>query len=123
MTRKSRSSGNGAARLDHSRPQSFLFATGIENSYPVISKDDRDFRVDEMAKCDHYGRWRDDFHLVKDLGLEYLRYGPPYYRCHLGPGRYDWNFADETFAELRRLEIYPIADLCHFGVPEWAGDF
>ena len=29
---------------------SFLFATGIENSYPIISKDGKDFRVDEMAK-------------------------------------------------------------------------
>jgi hypothetical protein len=31
------------------------------------------------------------------MGIEHLRYGPPYYRCHLGPGRYDWSFADETF--------------------------
>jgi beta-glucosidase/6-phospho-beta-glucosidase/beta-galactosidase len=106
------------------KPNNFLFATGIENSYPVVSgRDGCDLRVDEMAKCGHYERWKEDFHLVKELGLEYLRYGPPYYREHLGPGRYDWDFADETFAELRRLRIYPIADLCHFGVPDWAGSF
>ena len=40
-----------------------------------------------------------------------------------GPAAYDWAFADETFAELRRREILPIADLCHFGVPDWLGDF
>ena len=102
----------------------FLFATGIENSYPVVTgRDGRDLRVDEMAKAAHYDRWREDFELVKELGLEYLRYGPPYYKTHLGPGRYDWSFADETFAELRRLGITPIADLCHFGVPDWIGDF
>jgi beta-glucosidase/6-phospho-beta-glucosidase/beta-galactosidase len=76
-----------------------------------------------MEKCHHYRRWREDFHLVRELGLEYLRYGPPYYREHLAPGKYDWAFADETFAELQRLRIQPIADLCHFGVPDWVGNF
>ena len=102
----------------------FLFATGIENSYPVITgKDGKDKRRDQMAECGHYDRWREDFRLTKQLGVEYLRYGPPYYKVHLGPDKYDWSFADETFAELRRLGITPIADLCHFGVPDWVGDF
>src|SRR5262249_33459404 len=39
------------------------------------------------------------------------------------PGQYDWSFADATFGELRRQEITPIADLCHFGVPDWIGTF
>jgi beta-glucosidase/6-phospho-beta-glucosidase/beta-galactosidase len=102
----------------------FMFATGIENSYPTVQlKDGRIIRVDEMAKTGHYARWRDDFALVKELGIPYLRYGPPYYRTHLGPGRYDWSFADDTFHALRALGIEPIADLCHFGVPDWIGSF
>jgi beta-glucosidase/6-phospho-beta-glucosidase/beta-galactosidase len=101
-----------------------MFATGIENSYPVVcGPDGRNRRVDEMERCRHYQRWREDFALVRELGLEYLRFGPPYYRTHLAPGRYDWEFADQSFAELRRLGIEPIVDLCHFGVPDWAGDF
>jgi beta-glucosidase len=35
------------------------------------------------------------------------------------PGR----FADEALEELRKLEITPIVDLCHFGVPDFIGDF
>jgi beta-glucosidase/6-phospho-beta-glucosidase/beta-galactosidase len=102
----------------------FLFATGIENSYPTIELPNGTIgRVDEMAKCGHYEHWREDFGLVKQLGIDYLRYGPPYYSTHLGPGRYDWSFADQTFAELQRLGITPIADLCHFGVPDWVGNF
>ncbi len=104
--------------------RSFIFATGIENSYPTIrGRDGATVRVDQMAKSGHYDRWREDFGLVRELDIEYLRYGPPYHLTHLGPGRYDWSFADETFAELRRLGITPIVDLCHFGVPDWIGDF
>jgi beta-glucosidase/6-phospho-beta-glucosidase/beta-galactosidase len=102
----------------------FIFATGIENSYPTIAlPDGSTFRVDEMAKCLHYERWREDFELVKRLGIQFLRYGPPYYTAHKAPGRYDWSFADETFHVLNELSITPIADLCHFGVPDWIGNF
>lgn len=102
----------------------FMFATGIENSYPTIKLPDGSIkRVDELEKTDFYNRWREDFRLVKELGIEYLRYGVPYYRTHLAPDKYDWSFADETFGELQRLGIVPIADLCHFGVPDWIENF
>ncbi len=101
----------------------FMFATGIENSYPTIQLPDGTIkRVDEMAKTGHYGHWREDFELVRELGIPYLRYGPPYYKTHLGPGKYDWSFADDTFQALRQLRIQPIVDLCHFGMPDWLGN-
>src|SRR5438270_10848088 len=80
-------------------------------------------QVDEMEKTHHYRRWQDDFALVKDLGLEYLRYGPSYFRAHAGPDRYDWSLAEQTFPALKKMGITPIADLCHFGVPDWIGNF
>jgi beta-glucosidase/6-phospho-beta-glucosidase/beta-galactosidase len=102
----------------------FMFSTGIENSYPTIQLPDGSRkRVDEMEKCGHYQFWRTDFEKVKELGLEFLRYGPPYYSTHLGPGRYDWAFTDETFRTLDEMGIIPIVDLCHFGVPDWLGNF
>jgi len=104
--------------------QRFLFATGIESSYPVIQgPDGKPLRIDEMEKTGHYQRWREDLALVRDLGIDALRYGPPYYRIHLGPDRYDWAFTDGAMAEIRRLGIVPIIDLCHFGVPDWLGNF
>ena len=99
----------------------FMFATGVENSIPKI-KGGR-VRVDQMASCGHYAHWRKDFDLVQDMGLTFLRYGPPLHTTLLGADRYDWEFADVTFAELRRRNITPIVDLCHFGLPDWLGDF
>jgi beta-glucosidase/6-phospho-beta-glucosidase/beta-galactosidase len=100
---------------------SFMFATGIENSYPTINNGRT--RIDEMEKCRHYDYWRTDFELLKELGICYLRYGPPFHKTFLGPGRYDWEFADLTFSHLKEQDVIPIVDLCHFGVPDWIGDF
>ena len=76
-----------------------------------------------MEKCGHYRHWRTDFRLVQELDIHFLRYGPPIHHTWLGPDRYDWSFADETFADLKRRDINPIVDLCHFGVPDWLGNF
>ncbi len=101
-----------------------MFATGIENSYPTISlPDGATKRVDEMEKCGFYSHWEEDFQLVRGLGIEFLRFGPPYYNTHLGCGKYDWEFSDLTFRKLKQLRIAPIVDLCHFGVPDWIGNF
>ena len=98
----------------------FMFATGVENSSPVIASGKR---VDEFESCGHYRRWREDFDCVEDQGIRFLRYGPHLFQTFLGESRFDWAFADETLGELRKRQITPIADLCHFGVPDWIGDF
>jgi beta-glucosidase len=99
----------------------FLFATGIENSNPTI--ENGRVRRDQMEECGHYRLWERDFDLVEELGIRFLRYGPPLHTTFLGQGRYAWDFADLTFAQLKAREIVPIVDLCHFGVPDWIGDF
>jgi len=101
--------------------RSFMFATGIENSNPRVNGGRR--RVDQLESCGHYRYWRTDFDLVQDLGIYFLRYGPPLHLTWRAPERYDWSFADEAFADLYRRNLVPIVDLCHFGVPDWIGDF
>lgn len=101
-----------------------MFTTGIENSYPTIKLPNGNTkRVDEMEKTGHYLHWETDFRLLGEVGIEFLRYGPPYYSTHIGPGQYDWSFTDMTFARLKELNVTPLVDLCHFGVPDWLGNF
>ncbi|MEI6487049.1 MAG: family 1 glycosylhydrolase [Sphingomonadales bacterium] len=98
-----------------------MFATGIENSVPTINGGRT--RIDQMDACGHYRHWQTDFALVQDMGIGFLRFGPPIHTTWLGPDRHDWEFADLAFADLKRRNIVPIADLCHFGVPDWIGNF
>lgn len=99
----------------------FLFATGIENSSPTI--DGGKTRIDELERCCHYEHWEEDFALVREMGIHFLRYGIPLHRTFLGADKYDWSFSDLAFNKLKELNIAPIADLCHFGVPDWLGNF
>ncbi len=99
----------------------FIFATGIECSCPTIEHGR--WRRDQLAETKHYQYWRRDLAHVRELGLKYLRYGPPLHLIYLGEDRYEWSFMDAVAAEMRRLGIIPIIDLCHFGVPHWIGNF
>lgn len=98
----------------------FMFAVGIECSCPVV---EGGVRVDQLRSTGHYDLWQQDLKLVRELGLRYLRYGPPIYRIWTGPDEFDWSFLDPVMHEMRRLGIVPIIDLVHFGLPDWLGDF
>jgi len=98
----------------------FMFAVGIECSCPVIEGNQR---VDQLRDSGHYELWRTDLRLVRELGLRYLRYGPPIYRIWLGKGEYQWAELDPIMHEMRRLGIVPVIDLCHFGLPDWLHNF
>ena len=59
----------------------------------------------------------------EELGIEYLRYGPPYYLDPHGAGPLRLVVRRRDLRALREQTVTPIADLCHFGVPDWVGDF
>ena len=125
-----RGNGNGhAPSADPNRSMSpeeiidslrFMFAVGIECSNPVSTNG---MRIDELELTGHYEHWKKDLRLVRELGLRYLRYGPPIHRIFKGPGKYDWAWFDGVMAEMQRLGIKPIIDLVHFGLPDWLGTF
>jgi beta-glucosidase/6-phospho-beta-glucosidase/beta-galactosidase len=113
--------GHDGSGMPTGKAGNFMFATGIECSNPTI--DNGRTRRDLLAECGHYERWREDLALTRELGLLVLRYGLPIHKVFLGPGKYDWEFADLAMGEIRRLGITPILDLLHFGLPDWIGNF
>jgi beta-glucosidase/6-phospho-beta-glucosidase/beta-galactosidase len=98
----------------------FMFATGVECSYPTIEHGT--WRRDEMESTRHYQFWQDDFRLAREIGITHIRYGPPLHLIFEAPGSYNWEYIDPQMAELEEFGPEPIIDLCHFGVPAWLGN-
>jgi dTDP-4-dehydrorhamnose reductase len=74
-----------------------------------------DVFYDQLARNGHYRRGG-DLEQFAALGLRTLRYPLLWERAATGTrGEFDWSFADERLAELRRLGITPIAGLLHHG--------
>jgi beta-glucosidase/6-phospho-beta-glucosidase/beta-galactosidase len=99
----------------------FMFATGIECSAPTI--DGGRWRIDQLEETGHYKNWRRDLELIREIGLKFVRYGPPIHLIYQAEDKFDWDFFDKVFAAMQELDIVPIVDLCHFGVPDWLENF
>lgn len=117
-SRRDRETSTGERRRSDG---AFIFATGIECSYPTVEHGR--WRRDEMASMRHYDLWQRDFELARKIGVTHLRYGPPLHLVYPAPGQYRWELIDEAMADLERHGPEPIVDLCHFGVPDWLGNF
>jgi beta-glucosidase len=102
-----------------SQPGNFVWATGIEDTFITAPWPKTGRRLDEYELTGHYKHWREDLQLVKELGVSAVRYGIPWHKIQPQPNKWDWSFADKTLDLLLELEIEPIVDLVHYGLPPW----
>jgi beta-glucosidase/6-phospho-beta-glucosidase/beta-galactosidase len=100
-------------------PNSFVWATGIEDTFITAPWPKTGRTLDEYELTGHYERWREDLDLMGQLGVRAARYGIPWHRIQRAPNKWDWSFADQTLERLLELEIEPIVDLVHYGLPAW----
>lgn len=114
MTRSSSFSAS-----DHLESGDFIWAAGIENTFvPQTRPGHRS--LDEFELMGHYDHWREDLDLSSELGLQALRWGPPWYKIEPENGKFDWSWTDEVIPYLvEKLKINPIVDLMHYGCPFW----
>jgi beta-glucosidase len=110
-------SGNGT--LLNLTAKEFLWAAGIENTFvPQIRAGHRS--LDEYELMGHYDHWREDLALAKDLGLNALRWGVPWYKVEPEHKKFDWSWTDQVIPYMvQKLGIDPIIDLMHYGCPFW----
>ena len=101
------------------RPEDFLWASGIEDTFvPQTRPGHR--ALDEYQLMGHYDHWREDLALARDLGVQALRWGVPWYRVEPLPGEFDWSWTDQAIPYMtEELGITPILDLMHYGCPFW----
>jgi beta-glucosidase/6-phospho-beta-glucosidase/beta-galactosidase len=97
----------------------FIWAGGIENTFvPHTRRGHR--ALDEYELIGHYEHWRQDLALARDLGLQALRWGVPWYRVEPRQGQWDWRWTDQVIPYMvAELGITPIIDLMHYGCPLW----
>lgn len=97
-------------------PEKGIFLTGIEGSDPQIDG----VRRNQLKEAhDFYTHYKERLQAIRDLGITWLRFGPPYSQVHIGPDTYDFSFIDKVVKECDRLGITVMADLLHFGLPDW----
>jgi beta-glucosidase/6-phospho-beta-glucosidase/beta-galactosidase len=97
----------------------FLWATGIEDTFIPHARPGLR-ALDEYELTQHYELWKQDFDLVAETGVKYLRWGIPWYRVQPAPDKWDWSWTDEALDYLVNVKgITPILDLMHYGTPLW----
>lgn len=103
-------------RLVAQMPQRGIFLTGIENADPFVEGTRRN-QLQEAH--DFYVNYEKRLERIKELGINWLRFGPPYSTAHLSKDQYDFSFTDKVIKKCEELEIELVADLLHFGLPDW----
>jgi beta-glucosidase/6-phospho-beta-glucosidase/beta-galactosidase len=101
------------------RPEDFLWATGIEDTFvPQTRPGHR--ALDEYQLMGHYEHWREDLALARELGVRAVRWGVPWYRIEPLEGEFDWRWTDAVIPYIvEELGLDPIIDLMHYGCPFW----
>lgn len=100
-------------------PQAFEWLAGIEDTFITAPSPRTGRTLDEYELTEHYARWREDLELFAELGLKAVRYGIPWHRVNPAPGTWDFAWVDATLERLLELEIQPVVDLVHYGLPAW----
>ncbi|MGJ0506964.1 MAG: family 1 glycosylhydrolase [Methylocystis sp.] len=100
-------------------PDSFLWAVGIEDTFITAPHARTGRTLDEYELTGHYERWREDIGLMAHLRVPCARYGVPWHRVQPAPKVWSWGFVDAAFERMLELEIEPIVDLVHYGLPAW----
>lgn len=105
--------------VDLLAPNTFVWAAGIEDTFITAPWPATGRTLDEYELTGHYERWYEDLGLLRELGVNAARYGLPWHRINPRPGVWEWDFADRALDRLLALNIEPIVDLVHYGLPAW----
>ena len=106
-------------RLPGRSANEFLWAGGIEDTFvPQTRPGHRS--LDEYELMGHYEHWKEDIALTRNVGMNALRWGVPWYKVEPEKGRFDWSWTDQVIPYMvEELKILPVIDLMHYGCPFW----
>jgi beta-glucosidase/6-phospho-beta-glucosidase/beta-galactosidase len=79
-------------------------------------------RRDLVAETEHRAHARDDYLMLRNLGIAVAREGVPWPFVERRGG-YDFSPVDPIIAAMNEAQVLPIWDLCHYGYPDDADPF
>ena len=97
-----------------------FFLSGFECS-TFLWKDQG--RRDLVEETQHRRHAREDYALLRSLGMAVAREGVPWPLVERGAGRFDFGYVDCFIAAMNEHQVLPIWDLCHYGYPDDADPF
>ncbi|MHB0854136.1 MAG: family 1 glycosylhydrolase [Rectinema subterraneum] len=97
----------------------FRWCAGIEDTFIIAPHNVTGKTLEEYELTGHYQNWEKDLSNVASLGLQWLRWGIPWYRVNPDKGIFDWSWLDEVFNFFQSTQLSPIVDFVHYGTPAW----
>ena len=97
-------------------PEEGIFHTGIESSDPFVEG----VRRNQLEEAHNFlENFEQRLERIASLNICWLRFGIPYSQAHVGPGQYNFDIFEKVVRKVDNLNITIIADLLHFGLPDW----
>ena len=105
-------------QLDDASKQ-FIWATGIEDTFITALHPKTSRHIDEYELTGHYQKWKEDIGLVAQTGVTMCRYGIPWHKIQPQKNLWEWNWTDRVLETFDKVQVHPIIDLVHYGLPGW----
>ena len=98
----------------------FYWLTAFEDAFVPQQRHVNERPLDEYELTQHYRFWKTDIEKAKNLGIQMLRYGIPWYKVNPAPGKFTWKWVDEVVDyAINTCKLELMIDLNHYNAPLW----
>ena len=98
----------------------FRWLTAFEDAFVPQVRHIQEKPLDEYELTQHYRFWKEDIDRVRDLGVQMIRYGIPWYKVNPAPGKFEWKWVDKIIDyTTNQCNLEFMIDLNHYNCPFW----
>jgi len=102
------------------KAEDFRWLTAFEDAFVPQVGHIQERTLDEYELTQHYRFWREDIDRVRDLGVQMIRYGIPWYKVNPAPRKFEWEWVDSVLDYIvNKCGLELMIDLNHYNCPLW----
>ncbi len=100
--------------------EDFRWLTAFEDAFIPQVRHIQERPLDEYELTQHYRFWKEDIDRVRDVGVQMIRYGIPWYKVNFAPGKFEWEWVDRVLNYIvNECKLELMIDLNHYNCPLW----